>query len=96
MRLAFAVQVFVEPQILIIDEALSVGDHFFKQKCFEKIDQLLDKGITFLIVSHNEESLRRITNRLILIDNGRVIIDGDSQAWLISTTRFVVKKEERF
>jgi len=80
MRLAFAVQVFVEPQILIIDEALSVGDHFFKQKCFEKIDQLLDKGITFLIVSHNEESLRRITNRLILIDNGRVIIDGDFQA----------------
>ena len=48
MRLAFAVQVFVEPEILIIDEALGVGDQFFRKKCHEKINELLNGGITFL------------------------------------------------
>ena len=79
MRLAFAVQVFVEPEILVVDEALSVGDQFFKLKCFDKINELLKKGITFLFVSHNEEALRRITNRVILLYQGEILLDGTVQ-----------------
>ena len=79
MRLAFAVQVFVEPEIFIVDEALSVGDQFFKLKCFGKIQSLLDKGITFLYVSHNEETLRGLTNRVIFLHEGKLIMDGGVQ-----------------
>ena len=79
MRLAFAVQVFVEPEILIVDEALSVGDQFFKLKCFAKIQALLDKGITFLYVSHNEETLRRLTNRVLFLHHGKLAMDGGVQ-----------------
>jgi len=82
MRLAFAVQVFVEPDILIVDEALSVGDQYFKLKCFNKINELLKKGITFLFVSHNEEVLRRTTNRVILLHHGEILLDGKVQECL--------------
>ena len=64
---------------MIVDEALSVGDQFFKLKCFAKIQALLDKGITFLDVSHNEETLRRLTNRVLLIHHGKLVIDGGVQ-----------------
>ena len=79
MRLAFAVQSFIEPEILIVDEALGVGDHFFKQKCFGKIHALLDKGITFLCVSHNEETLRGLTDRVLLLHHGKLAMDGGVQ-----------------
>jgi lipopolysaccharide transport system ATP-binding protein len=79
MRLAFAVQVFVEPEIFIVDEALSVGDQFFKLKCFGKIQALLDKGITFLYVSHNEETLRGLTNRVLFLHHGKLAMDGGVQ-----------------
>ena len=76
MRLAFSTQVFVEPSILIIDEALSVGDQYFRKKCLEKIYELIDKSLTLLIVSHNDETLRQITDRLLLINQGKLINDG--------------------
>ena len=79
MRLAFAVQVFVEPEILIIDEALGVGDQFFRKKCHEKINELLNGGITFLYVTHNEETLRQLTNRVFLLHQGRLVLDGGVQ-----------------
>ncbi|MBT3667473.1 MAG: methyltransferase domain-containing protein [Opitutae bacterium] len=79
MRLAFAVQIFVEPEILIVDEALSVGDQFFKLKCFEKLNALLEKGITFLYVSHNEETLRGLTNRALVLHHGKLVMDGGVQ-----------------
>jgi len=77
MRLAFAIQAFVEPNILIVDEALSVGDQYFKMKCFNRINELLESGITFLLVSHNEETIRTFTDRAILLHNGEIITDGE-------------------
>ncbi len=77
MRLAFAIQAFVEPNILIVDEALSVGDQFFKMKCFNRINELLESGITFLLVSHNEETIRTFTDRAIFLHNGEIITDGE-------------------
>lgn len=76
MRLAFAVQVLTEPDILIVDEALSVGDFFFQQKCLARIRQLQAKGMTLIIVSHDMGLVRSICDRGILLDEGRVRFDG--------------------
>lgn len=70
VRLAFAVGLAVEPDILIIDEALSVGDVFFQQKCFKKLHGLLDKGVTLLFVSHDMEAVRNLCEQVILLDHG--------------------------
>ena len=78
MRLAFAVQVFVEPEILVIDEALGVGDQNFRLKCFNKVDELLSKGITFILVTHNQEMLNNLTDRTIVLDEGKIAIDSDT------------------
>jgi ABC-type polysaccharide/polyol phosphate transport system ATPase subunit len=78
MRLAFAVQVHVEPDILIIDEALGVGDQNFRVKCYNKIDQLLKKNITFLLVSHNQEILCNLTKRALVLDQGKIVCDSNT------------------
>lgn len=69
-RLAFAVSINVEPDILIIDEALSVGDLFFQNKCFRKFEELKSKGVTILFVSHDIASVRQMCSRVLWIDRG--------------------------
>ncbi len=76
MRLAFAVQVLCDPDILIIDEALSVGDFFFQQKCFRHIRKLRDNGTTLLFVSHDMGSVRDICERGIFLREGQSVFDG--------------------
>lgn len=78
MRLAFAASAFVEPDVLIIDEALSVGDAYFQAKSAFKIRQLLDRGCTFLFVSHSAEAVKSLCDRAILLDQGRVVADGST------------------
>ncbi|MCV5901465.1 ABC transporter ATP-binding protein, partial [Escherichia coli] len=63
VRLAFAVQVQLEPDILIVDEALAVGDALFQKRCFQQIEKLTSNGVTLLFVSHDQESVRTLTNR---------------------------------
>ena len=77
-RLAFAVAINVEPDILIIDEALSVGDIFFQNKCFRKFDELKQRGVTILFVSHDISSVRQMCSRVLWIERGNQIIFGDS------------------
>jgi lipopolysaccharide transport system ATP-binding protein len=76
MRLAFAVQTSVSPQILIVDEALSVGDMFFQAKCMARINGLVDQGVTLLFVSHDIGSVRQVCARALLIEDGRLVGDG--------------------
>jgi lipopolysaccharide transport system ATP-binding protein len=76
MRLAFAVAAHLEPEILIIDEVLSVGDASFQRKCLNKMDELGRGGRTVLFVSHNLPAVTRICPRVILLDAGRVLQDG--------------------
>jgi lipopolysaccharide transport system ATP-binding protein len=76
MRLAFAVQVLCEPDILIIDEALSVGDFFFQQKCLGHIRGLCKKGMTLLFVSHDMGTVRDICNRAIYLKKGKKHYEG--------------------
>jgi lipopolysaccharide transport system ATP-binding protein len=75
-RLAFAVAINVDPDILIIDEALSVGDVAFQRKCYAKIEQIRSNGATILFVSHSESSIVSLCNRAIWISNGEKILDG--------------------
>lgn len=77
-RLAFAVAINVEPDILIVDEALSVGDLFFQNKCFKKFDELKEKGVTILFVSHDISSVRQMCSRVLWLDKGKQITFGQS------------------
>jgi lipopolysaccharide transport system ATP-binding protein len=78
LRLAFACAVFTDPEVLIIDEALSVGDSYFQAKCLHKIRTMLEHGITFLYVSHSSDSVRSLCERGVLMENGHVVLDGPS------------------
>ena len=78
MRLAFAVQVLADPDILIIDEALSVGDFFFQQKCLAHIRSLCDRGVTLVFVSHDMGTVRDLCQRAVYLREGRMPFNGDA------------------
>ena len=75
MRLAFAVAINVDAEILLIDEILAVGDQHFQDKCFAKLEELAKSDMTIVIVSHSLDSLKRLCNRGIWIYNGEVRMD---------------------
>lgn len=79
IRLAFSVAINVEPSILIIDEALSVGDVFFQAKCYSKIEELKNKNTTILLVSHDMNSIRTLCDKTICLDGGHIIDYGKSK-----------------
>ena len=79
VRLAFAVAVNVEPEILIIDEALAVGDIYFQQKCFDKLAYLREKQTTLLFVSHDMNAVHRLCDRAILLESGRVSLWSEAR-----------------
>lgn len=76
VRLAFSVAIHVTPDILIVDEALSVGDEAFQRKCFARIDAIRDAGATVLFVSHSASTVVELCDRAILLDRGEVISSG--------------------
>jgi ABC-type polysaccharide/polyol phosphate transport system ATPase subunit len=76
MRLAFAVATEVNPQILLVDEILAVGDIGFQEKCFERIARFRESGKTIVLVSHQMANVRRICERTILIDHGSILVDS--------------------
>ena len=76
LRLGFSVAVHTDPDILLVDEALAVGDEAFQKKCFEKIGRFRDDGKTMLIVSHALEMLSGLCDRFVLVEGGRVVADG--------------------
>ncbi len=76
LRLAFAVSINVEPDILIIDEALAVGDVFFTQKCFQRLREILDGGTTLLFVSHSMGAVQNLCTRALLLSSGQAVFEG--------------------
>ncbi|QIL79724.1 ABC transporter ATP-binding protein [Diaphorobacter sp. HDW4A] len=76
VRLAFAVQMHLDPEILIVDEALSVGDQFFQAKCYAAIRTMMDKGTTVLFVSHSAATVKALCPRAVLLSHGDLIVDG--------------------
>ncbi len=79
MRLGFAINVNIEPDVLVVDEALAVGDASFKKKCKEKIKEIIEAGTTVLYVSHNASSVKEICPRSIYLRKGAVIYDGNTE-----------------
>ena len=78
VRLGFAVAVFVEPDILLVDEVLAVGDEAFQQKCLEKISEFQAQGRTIVIVSHAMSQIASLCERVIVLSHGQVLFDGDT------------------
>src|SRR3978361_715383 len=78
VRLAFAVAVHVDPEILLVDEVLAVGDEPFQRKCMERIKQLQRQGRAIVLVTHALDTVRQLCDRAILLDHGDVIADGTS------------------
>lgn len=76
IRLAFAVQVHVDPEVLIVDEALAVGDAQFQAKALNKLDEILSKGTTLLFVGHDLNTVKSFCRRAILLDRGKIVSDG--------------------
>ncbi|MCL1829652.1 MAG: ABC transporter ATP-binding protein [Oscillospiraceae bacterium] len=76
-RLGFAVATSVEPDILIVDEILGVGDYKFQEKCRERIKNMISQGITVLLVSHSSDTIKNMCSRAVLLKKGEVVCVGD-------------------
>jgi len=77
VRLAFSVAIHVDPDILIVDEALAVGDYRFQAKCYNKFEELKKEGRTVIFVSHDIDAVRRFCTRAIWLDASKLVMDGD-------------------
>ncbi|MEY2406999.1 MAG: lipopolysaccharide transport system ATP-binding protein, partial [Acidimicrobiaceae bacterium] len=82
VRLGFAVSAMADPDVMLIDEVLAVGDLAFQLKCFERIERLRESGATVVIVTHNLNAVRRLCERTLVIHNGELRHDGDTVAGL--------------
>ena len=76
-RLGFSIATVVEPEILILDEVLSVGDDKFRKKCEKKMKKMFDHGVTVLFVSHSLAQVKRLCNKAIILEHGQLIAKGD-------------------
>gem|GEM_PF-171608 len=84
VRLAFAVAAHLQPEILVIDEVLAVGDVRFQKKCLGKMDDIGREGRTVIFVSHNMAAVQKLCNRVILLKEGRIVADADPQSAIAS------------
>ena len=96
MRLAFAVATAWRPEILIVDEALSVGDTYFQHKSFDRIRGFQQQGTTLLIVSHSAGSIKSLCDRALLLENGRLIMDGRPDTVLDFYNANLARKSEGY
>jgi lipopolysaccharide transport system ATP-binding protein len=83
MRLAFAVNIHVEPEILLVDEVLAVGDYNFQKKCLDRINELKRNGVTIFLVSHSHDMIREHCTRALWLDHGRLIADGAAEPVIV-------------
>lgn len=96
VRLAFAVQACIEPEILIVDEALAVGDMLFQKRCFSRMKALAEKGTTLLFVTHDIEMVRTFTSRAILLNSGEIVKQGPSADVVLEYRRRMHHEESAY
>ena len=94
VRLAFAVAINIEPEILIVDEALSVGDVFFQNKCYRKFEEFKSEGKTILFVSHDLGSISKYCDRVILLNRGRKICEGNPKESIDMYKKVLVNQQD--
>jgi ABC-type polysaccharide/polyol phosphate transport system ATPase subunit len=90
-RLGFSVAVHIEPDILLIDEVLAVGDMDFQKKCMAKMEEFRSRGTTMVFVSHSLADVQRICSRAALLDGGRLVAFGEPQAIVSAYTQQLKK-----
>lgn len=95
VRLAFAVAINVDPQILIVDEALSVGDERFQRKCFSRIEAIKNSGATILFVSHSSTAVIELCDRALLLDNGEFLAMGRPKSIVGKYQKLLYAPEEK-
>lgn len=88
-RLSFAVSVNISPDILIIDEILSVGDELFRRKSFAKIEEFFQAGKTILFVSHTAQNINQLCTRAVMMHNGKIIMDGTPKQVTMNYQKFI-------
>ncbi|WP_086350434.1 ABC transporter ATP-binding protein [Candidatus Enterococcus clewellii] len=93
VRLAFAIAINIEPEILIVDEALSVGDVFFQAKCYKKFEEFKENGKTILLVSHDLGSISKYCDRVVLLNNGKKLDEGTPKKMVDLFKKVLVKQE---
>jgi len=96
VRLAFAVAIAVAPQILIIDEALAVGDAVFQHRCTRRIKEMQENGTTILFVSHDPGAIRALCSRAILLNHGRMEADGSPAEVLARYQKVIMAQEAAY
>lgn len=94
MRLAFSVAINVDPDILILDEVLAVGDDLFRRKCYSRMEVFFQGQKTVLIVSHNVTDINRLCSRAVMIENGELIIEGPPKLVTSQYQRYLFSKSE--
>jgi len=95
LRLAFAVAINVDPDILVIDEALAVGDAAFQRKCFARIEQLRELGTTILLVSHSTRTILELCERALLLDAGEILMNGPAKDVMFHYQRLLDAQPEQ-
>jgi lipopolysaccharide transport system ATP-binding protein len=95
VRLAFSCAINIDPEILVIDEALSVGDMLFQMKCNAKIKAMIEKGLTFLIVSHDVRVIKSLCEKCVLLSNGEMLEYGPSYRIVEDYVGSIIKTQQR-
>lgn len=94
VRLAFAVAINIDPEILIVDEALSVGDVFFQAKCYKKFEDFKKMGKTILFVSHDLGSISKYCDRVVLLNRGKKLAEGTPKEMVSMYKRIMVNQDK--
>jgi lipopolysaccharide transport system ATP-binding protein len=95
VRLAFAVAVCVDPEILVVDEALSVGDELFQRKCFARIEEIRSRGATILLVSHSGGTIIELCDRAILLDRGELLALGPPKSIVVAYQKLLYSSPDK-
>ncbi len=96
VRLAFAVAISVDPEVLLVDEALAVGDIYFRQRCMRKVHELRARGVTILYVTHATSDVKAIGDRALWLDRGRVVELGEPGLVIAKYTAAMTEKDSAY
>lgn len=94
MRLAFSVAIHADPKAFVVDEALSVGDAYFQQKCMKKIKEFKNNGGSIVFVSHDMNAVKVLCDKALLLEQGKIVEQGDPET-IINTYNFLIAKRSR-
>src|SRR5439155_25981038 len=96
VRLAFAVAINVDPEVLLVDETLAVGDLYFRQRCMRKVHELRSRGITILFVSHAIGDVKAIGDRVLWLEHGRTMDLGETDLVVAKYLAAMVEKDSTY